>query len=78
MERRVSQASRAFGALRKAVFLDKDLTLNIKIKFYQVHVLLVLGAECWIPLRNHLKKVNTFHNRWIRIILEFQTRNNGS
>ena len=53
VERRVSQASRAFGALRKAVFLDKDLTLATKRKIYRACVLSVLlyGAELWIPLR---------------------------
>lgn len=39
MERRISQASRDFGALRKAVFLDKDLTHTTKRKIYQTCVL---------------------------------------
>ena len=48
---RIAQASQAFGALRKAVFMDKDLTLKTKRKIYQACVLSVLlcGAECWIP-----------------------------
>ena len=71
VDRRIAQASRAFGALRKAVFMDKDLTLKTKRKIYQACVLPVLlyGAECWIPLRRHTKKINTFHHRCIRIIL---------
>ena len=62
VERRIAQASRAFRAL---------LTLKTKRKIYQACVLLVLlyGAECWIPLRRHTKKINTFHHRCIRIIL---------
>jgi len=59
VEKRVTQASKAFGALRRAVFLDKDLTLSTKRKVYQGYVLSVLlyGAKCWIPLRKHLKRV---------------------
>ena len=65
------QASRAFGDLRKSVFLDKNLSLTTKWKIYNACVLSVLlyGAECWIPLRKHEKKLNTFHHRCIRIIL---------
>ena len=49
VDRRIAQASQAFGALRKAVFMDKDLTLKTKRKIYQACVLPVLlyGAECW-------------------------------
>ena len=34
VESRIAKASRAFGALRKAAFLDKDLTLRTKRKVY--------------------------------------------
>ena len=80
VERRVSQASRAFGALRKAVFLDKDLTLATKRKIYRAYVLsdLLYGAELWIPLRKHLKKVNTFHHRCIRTVLGISNRQQWS
>ena len=51
VNRRVAQASKAFGALRKAVFLDKNLRMATKRKIYNACVLSVLlyGAECWIP-----------------------------
>lgn len=65
VERRVAQVSKAFGALRKAVFLDKNLKLTTKRKLYNACVLSVLlyGAECWVPLRKHEKRLNTFHHR---------------
>ena len=68
VDRRVAQASRAFCALRKAIFLDKDLTLTTKRKVYQACVLSILlyGAECWTLLRRHTRN---FHHRCIRIIL---------
>ena len=48
VERRIAGALRAFGPLRKAVFQDKNLTLQTKRKVYQACVLSVLlyGSEC--------------------------------
>ena len=34
VERRIAQASKAFGASRKAVFLDKNVTLTTKRKVF--------------------------------------------
>ena len=42
VDRRITQASSAFGALRKSVFLDRDLSLVTKRKVYQACVLSVL------------------------------------
>ena len=71
VECRVAKASKAFVALRKAVFLDWNLFLRTKRKVYQACVLSVLlyGAECWILLRRQVKQLNTFHHRCIRSIL---------
>ena len=80
VNRRVAQASKAFGALRKAVFLDKNQRMATKRKIYNACILSVLlyGAECWIPLRRHEKKVNTFHHRCIRTILGISNRQQWS
>ena len=79
VNRRVAQASKAFGALRKAVFLDKDLKLATKKRVYNARVLSVFlyGAECWIPLRQHEKRLNTFHHRCIRTILGISNSSSG-
>ena len=76
VDRRIAQASKAFGALRKAVFSDRNLRLSTKRRVYNACVLPVLlyGAECWVPLRKHMKKLNTFHHRCIRIILGISSR----
>ncbi len=42
VEKSIAKASRDFGALRKAVFQDKNLTLVTKRKVYQACVLSVL------------------------------------
>ena len=39
---------------------------------------LLYGAECWIPLRKHTWKLNTFHHRCIRIILGISNRQQWS
>ncbi len=71
VESRLAKASKAYGALRKAVFLDRNLSLQTKRKVYQACVLSVLlyGAECWILLRRQVKKLNTFHHRCVRAVL---------
>ena len=59
VEDRIGQASRAFGALRRPVFGDKDLSL------YNAVVLGVLlyGAETWAKKRDTSHKIEVFHNR---------------
>ena len=80
IEQRVARASRAFGALRKAVFLDKNLKSSTKRKIYNACVLSVLmyGAECWVPLRKHRGKLDVFHHRCIRTILGISNRQQWS
>ena len=65
-EKHIANASKAFGALRQAVFKDAHLSTNTKRKVYQACVLSVLiyGGECWTPLRKHLE-MNTFHHKCI-------------
>ena len=65
VDRRIASASRAFGALRQAVFKDRNLNITTKQRVYQACVLSVLlyGSECWVPLRRHLKRLNGFHHR---------------
>ena len=57
VNRRVAQASKAFGALRKAVFGNKDLRVETKRAVYQACILSVLlyGSECWTPLERSQK-----------------------
>ena len=56
------------------------LSFLTKRKLYNACVLSVLlyGAECWIPLRKHTRKLNTFHHRCIRIILGISNRKQWS
>ncbi len=76
VDRRIKQASKAFGSLRKAVFADRDLSLKTKRKIYLACVLSILlyGAECWTLLRRDKKKLISFHHRCIRTILGITNR----
>ena len=78
--KRITQASKAFGALKKSVFLDHDLNISTKRKVYQACVLSVLlyGSECWTPLKKDLKKMDTFHNRCVRTVLGISNRQQWS
>ena len=71
VDRRIANASKAFGALRRAVFKDSDLTITTKRRVYEACVLSVLlyGAECWTLLCKHLNRLNAFHHRCIRTVL---------
>ena len=50
VDRRIAGASRAFGALRRAVFKDSNLSFQTKRAVYQACVLAVLlyGSECTV------------------------------
>ena len=80
VEKRIAQASRAFGALRKSVLLDSDLNISTKCKVYQACVLSVLlyGSECWTLLKKNLRKLDSFHNRCVRTIMGISNKQQWS
>ena len=67
VDKRIANASKAFGALRRAVFKDAHLSVATRRSVYRACVLSVLlyGSECWVPLRKDLKKLNSFHHRCV-------------
>ena len=67
----LSNTSKAFSALRKAVFTNTNPSLIIKRQVYEAYVLSVLlyGGECWILLKKHLKWLNAFQHRCIHTTL---------
>ena len=71
IDRRIAQASKAFGTLHKPVFSDKDLLVQTKRKIYQACVLSILlyGSECWTLLCNQRRKLESFHHRCLKAIL---------
>ena len=67
---RIAKASRAFGCLRGAIFNNPMLSLTTKRMVYRAMVLSVLlyGAETWTLKAEHVRRLNTFHNRCVRTI----------
>ena len=71
----IGSASRAFGALHRAVFRDRNLTIKTKLTIYNPCVLSVLyRSECWTSLHRHLKRPNTFHHWCIPTVLGITNR----
>ena len=82
---KISRASRALGALHKAVFREKDLSMTTKQLVYVSVVLetLLYGSkiQTWARKRRTTKKLESFHNRCMKSILgitiEEQMRDNN-
>ena len=72
VDRRITNASKAFGALNKAVFKDNNLTLDtkdwyIRCMCYQ-YCYMAQNVDTITKLKDQ-KKLNAFHHWCIRIIL---------
>ena len=68
---RVAKAARAFDCMRRPIFQDRNLSVATKRQVYRAVVVSVLlyGAETWTLKAQHVRRLNSFHNRCIRTIL---------
>ena len=68
---RIQKASQALGILRVKVLQQKGITLSTKLKIYRAVVLpsLLYGCETWTLYRRHIKQLEQFHNRSLRMIM---------
>ena len=68
---RLAKSNSAFGRLSNRVWKNKHLKKGIKISVYRVVVLTTLlnGSESWVAYRHHLRPLEGFHQRCLRIIL---------
>ena len=68
---RIAKASKTLGALRKAVFEDKNLTTLTKRKVYDACVLstLLYSSESRSHFKKHLQELKSFHNRCLQSCL---------
>ena len=71
---RLGKASTTFGRLTKRVWKNKKLTLRTKILIYQACVLstLLYGAETWTIYARQEKKLQGFHMRSLRRIMNIK------
>ena len=62
---KIARASRAFGALCRPVFNDRNLSRGAKRIVYRAAVLRVLlyGAEMWVNKRDATQKLESFYNK---------------
>ena len=72
----MGKAATAFGRLRKRVRDNKHLSLPLKIKVYEACVLSILlhSSECWSTYRHQERRLNAFHMRNLRSILNLSWR----
>ncbi|KAK4302141.1 hypothetical protein Pmani_025760 [Petrolisthes manimaculis] len=61
---RIQKASQALGRLRVKVLQRKGITLSTKLK-----ISLIYGCETWTLFRRHIKQLEQFHNRSLRMIM---------
>lgn len=75
---RISSACQAFGGLKKRVWMSHDLKLHTKLKLYETIVLstLLYASETWTLLKVHKQKLNAFHLRCLRQILNVKWTDN--
>ncbi len=63
VECRIARASRVFGAVRRTVFRDKDISLKTKRLVYRAVLgVLLYRAETWAK-RVTAHKIDVFHNK---------------
>ena len=73
---RVSQASRALGRLQTRVFKNHNLSIHTKVEVYTAVCLSILlyGSESWTIYARHLKTLEAWHIRSLRVILNVTWR----
>ena len=71
VEHRIRSAHAAFGKLARRVFKNKDLTRKTKLMVYHAVVIstLLYGCETWTLYRRDKKKLERFHQRKLRSLL---------
>ena len=76
MDKRLAAASGAFGALRKCVFGNKDISYRVQGKVYQALILSVLlyGSECWTLTSEDRARIIRFHRRCVRTMCRVNLR----
>ena len=69
---RLARASSVMAKLSSRVWSNKQLNTHTKIQVYQACVLstLLYGSEAWSTYTKHEKRLNSFHLRCLRRILE--------
>ena len=70
VDNRLAKANSAFGRLRRRVWNNNNLKTHTKVRVYKAVVLttLLYGSESWVRYRCHVRLLERFHQRCLRII----------
>ena len=71
---RIGKAATVYGKLSKRVWNNPKLTIKTRVLVYQTCVLstLLYGSETWTTYAKHERKLNTFHLRCLRKLLNIK------
>ena len=77
VDNRLAKSNSAFGRLYNRVWKNKHLKKGTKISVYRAVALttLLYGSESWVTYRHHLRLLERFHQRSLRIILDIHWSN---
>ena len=80
VDNRLGKLNSTFGRLSNRVWKNKHLKKGTKISVYRAVVLttLLYGPESWVTYRHHLRLLERFHQRHLRIILNIHWSNHVS
>ena len=72
IDTRIGKASSSFGRLYSRVWNSHNLRAKVKIDVYSVVVLstLLYASETWTIYSRHMKKLEAFHQRYLRRIMK--------
>ena len=73
---RLSKACNAFGKHEKRLWSQSDIRVSTKIKVYRACVVTVFlyGCETWTTYRRHIKRLERFHQQFLRLNLKISWR----
>jgi exonuclease III len=74
---RISKASVSFGRLTERVWKQRGISMQTKVKVYKAVVLtnLLYGCETWTCYRRHIKDLDKFHMRHLRLLHNIKWQN---
>lgn len=80
IDSRISTAARAFSALRKRVWQNHDLQLQTKLGVYRAVIIpsLMYASETWTPYRRHIRRLDKFHQKCLRSIMNIKWQDHVS
>jgi hypothetical protein len=70
IDKRIANASAAFGALRPCIFEKKGVSRKVKGMIYSALVISILlyGTKCWNVTKELFSRLRAFHHKCARIM----------